>query len=150
MRLFWAGQILVSMKEIPTEFHIISLILLLNFLRRQILGLIHQLHNEQSSSSTVQATDVDGAVIGPGNGTHNYTSFLSYPTNTMDIDGACDTNKQGYTQETKRLKRTPVQDSLIFESELRFITCVLTGCRNAEQCRFAASYRKWLLSIVGH
>lgn len=118
--------------------------------RRQILGLIHQLHNEQSSSSTVQATDVDGAVIGPGNGTHNYTSFLSYPTNTMDIDGACDTNKQGYTQETKRLKRTPVQDSLIFESELRFITCVLTGCRNAEQCRFAASYRKWLLSIVGH
>ncbi|XP_040212715.1 protein prenyltransferase alpha subunit repeat-containing protein 1 [Rana temporaria] len=118
--------------------------------RRQILGLIHQLHNEQSSSSTVQATDVDGAVIGPGNGTHNYTSFLSCPTNTMDIDGACDTNKQGYTQETKRLKRTPVQDSLIFESEIRFITCVLTGCRNAEQCRFAASYRKWLLSIVGH
>ncbi|XP_018411136.1 PREDICTED: protein prenyltransferase alpha subunit repeat-containing protein 1 [Nanorana parkeri] len=118
--------------------------------RRQILGLIHQLHNEQSPSSTGQVTDVDDAVIGPGSGSHNYTSFPGYPINTMDIDGACDKIKQGFTQETKRLKRTPVQDSLIFESELRFISCVLTGCRNAEQCRFAASYRKWLLSILDH
>ncbi|KAM9328976.1 protein prenyltransferase alpha subunit repeat-containing protein 1 [Gastrophryne carolinensis] len=118
--------------------------------RRQVLGLIHELHNEQSSPATVQVTAVDGAAINPGSGPFTCATLPGYFTNTMDIDGVFDLNKQGYKQETKRLKRTPVQDSLIYESELRFISSVLSGCRNAEQCRFAASYRKWLLSLLGH
>ncbi|XP_063769970.1 protein prenyltransferase alpha subunit repeat-containing protein 1 isoform X1 [Pseudophryne corroboree] len=118
--------------------------------RRQILGLVHQLHNEQSHSPTPQVRSVDGAAVGTGNGSHIRNNILGYYTNTMDIDGVCDANKQGYTQETKRLKRAPVQDTLIYESELRFINCVSSSCRNAEQSRFAASYRKWLLSLLGH
>ncbi|XP_068092342.1 protein prenyltransferase alpha subunit repeat-containing protein 1 [Hyperolius riggenbachi] len=118
--------------------------------RRQILGLINQLHNEQSFSATAQVPSLDDAVLTPGSGSHTGPGFLGLPTNTMDVDVICDTNKPRYTQDTKRLKRTPVQDSLIYESELRFISCLLSMCRNTEQCRFAASYRKWLLSLLGH
>ncbi|KAM4808556.1 protein prenyltransferase alpha subunit repeat-containing protein 1 [Rhinophrynus dorsalis] len=115
--------------------------------RRQIFNLVHQLHNEQCHSPTTQATSA-GSSDGTGNSSHS-TSFPNYPTNTMDVDGVNDPNKQGYTQETKRLKRAPVQDSLSFDSELRFISSTLSSCRNAEQTRFATSYRKWLQSLLG-
>lgn len=119
--------------------------------RRHVLGLVHQLHNEQPHMEPSQATCVDTAAVSTGNETqHIHPGFLGYHTNTMDVDGVCDASKQSYTQETKRLKRAPVQDSLIYESELRFISCILSSCRNAEQSRFAASYRKWLLSLRGH
>ncbi|XP_040273024.1 protein prenyltransferase alpha subunit repeat-containing protein 1 [Bufo bufo] len=118
--------------------------------RRHLVGLVHQLHNEQSHVEPSQVTSVDTAAVSTGKEPqHLCTDFLGYHTNTMDVDG-CDTSKQSYTQETKRLKRAPVQDSLIYESELRFISCILSSCRNAEQSRFAASYRKWLLSLLGH
>ncbi|KAM4049471.1 protein prenyltransferase alpha subunit repeat-containing protein 1 [Anomaloglossus baeobatrachus] len=119
--------------------------------RRHVLGLVHQLHNEQSHMEPPQVTSVDTAAVSTGNESRDLcTDFLGYHSNTMDVDGVCDANKQSFTQETKRLKRAPVQDSLIYESELRFIGCILSSCRNAEQSRFAASYRKWLLSLLGH
>ncbi|KAM4707599.1 protein prenyltransferase alpha subunit repeat-containing protein 1 [Discoglossus pictus] len=117
--------------------------------RRQIFGLIHQLHNEQSQSPTQQATIPDTSE-GTGNGLHASTNFLACPINAMDVDGANDPSKQGYTQETKRLKRAPMQDSLSNDSELRFISCILSSCRSPEQSRFAASYRKWLVTLLGH
>ncbi|XP_073526271.1 protein prenyltransferase alpha subunit repeat-containing protein 1 [Phyllobates terribilis] len=119
--------------------------------RRHVLCLIHQLHNEQPHVEPPQVTSVDKAAVSTGNESRDLcTDFLGYHSNTMDVDGVCDANKQSYTQETKRLKRAPVEDSLIYESELRFIGCILSSCRNAEQSRFAASYRKWLLSLLGH
>ncbi|XP_069820368.1 protein prenyltransferase alpha subunit repeat-containing protein 1 [Dendropsophus ebraccatus] len=119
--------------------------------RRHVLGLVHQLHNEQSHVESPQVTSADTATVSTGDESqHLCTDFLGYHTNTMDVDGVCDASKQSYTQETKRLKRAPVQDTLIYESELRFISSILSGCRNAEQSRFAASYRKWLLSLLGH
>ncbi|XP_042636637.1 protein prenyltransferase alpha subunit repeat-containing protein 1 [Orycteropus afer afer] len=62
----------------------------------------------------------------------------------MEVDGLNDSNKQGYSQETKRLKRTPAPDCLGLEMEHRFIDQVLSTCRNVEQARFANAYRKWL------
>lgn len=62
----------------------------------------------------------------------------------MEVDGLSDCSKQGYSQETKRLKRTPAPDSLGLEMEHRFIDQVLSTCRNVEQARFANAYRKWL------
>lgn len=62
----------------------------------------------------------------------------------MEVDGLSDSSKQGYSQETKRLKRTPAPDSLGLEMEHRFIDQVLSTCRNVEQARFANAYRKWL------
>ncbi|MEE6459308.1 hypothetical protein FKM82_000594 [Ascaphus truei] len=118
--------------------------------RRQIFNLEHHLHSEQSRLATRQATHLDSG-DGSGNISHSSTSFVGLHTNTMDVDGVNDPNKQGYyTQETKRLKRAPLPDSLRYESELRFIDGVLSSCRSVEQTRFAAAYRKWLLSLLGH
>ncbi|XP_008585755.1 PREDICTED: protein prenyltransferase alpha subunit repeat-containing protein 1 [Galeopterus variegatus] len=65
----------------------------------------------------------------------------------MEVDGLNDSSKQGYSQETKRLKRTPAPDSLGLEMEHRFIDQVLSTCRNIEQARFANAYRKWLVTL---
>ncbi|XP_017728548.1 protein prenyltransferase alpha subunit repeat-containing protein 1 isoform X3 [Rhinopithecus roxellana] len=65
----------------------------------------------------------------------------------MEVDGLNDSSKQGYSQETKRLKRTPASDSLGLEMEHRFIDQVLSTCRNVEQARFASAYRKWLVTL---
>uniref|UniRef100_A0A8D2DPI1 Protein prenyltransferase alpha subunit repeat containing 1 n=1 Tax=Sciurus vulgaris TaxID=55149 RepID=A0A8D2DPI1_SCIVU len=65
----------------------------------------------------------------------------------MEIDGLNDSSKQGYSQETKRLKRTPASDSLGLEMEHRFIDQVLSTCRNIEQARYAKAYRKWLVTL---
>ncbi|XP_056379032.1 protein prenyltransferase alpha subunit repeat-containing protein 1 [Hyla sarda] len=119
--------------------------------RRHVLTLLHQLHNKEPHMEPPQVPSVDTAAGSAGNECqHLCTDFLGFHTNTMDVDRVCDTSKQSYTQETKRLKRAPAQDSLIYKSELRFISCILSSCRNAEQSRFAASYRKWLQSLLGH
>ncbi|CAO2585004.1 Protein prenyltransferase alpha subunit repeat-containing protein 1 [Lemmus lemmus] len=65
----------------------------------------------------------------------------------MEVDGLNDSSKQGYSQETKRLKRTPAPDSLGLEMEHRFIDQVLSTCRNVEQARYANAYRKWLVTL---
>ncbi|KGL73550.1 Protein prenyltransferase alpha subunit repeat-containing protein 1, partial [Tinamus guttatus] len=71
-------------------------------------------------------------------------------TQAMDVDGLNESSsKQGYTQETKRLKRAPVQDSLGPEMEYRFIDKILSTCRDVEQVRFATAYRKWLVTFLG-
>ncbi|XP_053322535.1 protein prenyltransferase alpha subunit repeat-containing protein 1 [Spea bombifrons] len=114
--------------------------------RRQIFGLIHQLHNEQSHSVPSQVIRVDSG-DGTGNSSQISSGFLEPPANTMDVDGVTDSSKHSYTQETKRLKRAPFQDAINYDSELRFISGVLSSCRNAAQSRFAASYKKWLLSL---
>ncbi|NWU85467.1 PTAR1 protein, partial [Onychorhynchus coronatus] len=68
----------------------------------------------------------------------------------MDVDGLNESSsKQGYTQETKRLKRAPVQDSLGPEMEYQFIDKVLSTCRDVDQARFATAYRKWLVTFLG-
>ncbi|NWI15246.1 PTAR1 protein, partial [Crypturellus soui] len=74
----------------------------------------------------------------------------SHMTQAMDVDGLNESSsKQGYTQETKRLKRAPVQDSLGPEMEYRFIDKVLSTCRDMEQVRFATAYQKWLVTFLG-
>jgi protein prenyltransferase alpha subunit repeat containing protein 1 len=65
----------------------------------------------------------------------------------MEVDGLNDSSKQGYSQETKRLKRTPASDSLGLEMEHRFIDQVLSTCRDVEQARYANAYRKWLVTL---
>uniref|UniRef100_A0A8C4J814 Protein prenyltransferase alpha subunit repeat containing 1 n=1 Tax=Dromaius novaehollandiae TaxID=8790 RepID=A0A8C4J814_DRONO len=74
----------------------------------------------------------------------------SHMAQAMDVDGLNESSsKQGYTQETKRLKRAPVQDTLGPEMEYRFIDKVLSTCRDVEQVRFATAYRKWLVTFLG-
>ncbi|KFP29972.1 Protein prenyltransferase alpha subunit repeat-containing protein 1, partial [Colius striatus] len=68
----------------------------------------------------------------------------------MDVDGLNESSsKQGYAQETKRLKRAPMQDSIGPEREYRFIDEVLSTCKDVEQARFATAYRKWLITFLG-
>ncbi|KAL4623155.1 protein prenyltransferase alpha subunit repeat-containing protein 1 [Arapaima gigas] len=75
---------------------------------------------------------------------------LNQSVQAMDIDLASDGIRQsGYTQDTKRLKRGPIQACPGLPSEHSFVTKVLHGCRNTEQGRFAAAYRKWLDSVIG-
>uniref|UniRef100_A0A8D0DQ70 Protein prenyltransferase alpha subunit repeat containing 1 n=1 Tax=Salvator merianae TaxID=96440 RepID=A0A8D0DQ70_SALMN len=74
---------------------------------------------------------------------------LSHVTQAMDVDGLIESNKQSYTQETKRLKRAPMQDTMNLEEEYRFIDDILSMCRNVQQVRFAGAYRKWLVSFLG-
>lgn len=82
------------------------------------------------------------------NNSHPSLAF-GHATQAMDIDGLIESNRQGYTQETKRLKRAPAQDSVSLEVECRFIDQVLSTCRDVEQARFAGAYRKWLVSFLG-
>ncbi|XP_067886680.1 protein prenyltransferase alpha subunit repeat-containing protein 1 [Heterodontus francisci] len=72
-----------------------------------------------------------------------------YSSQGMDVDGLADTAKQGYTQETKRLKRGPSLDLHSLLEEHRFIDAILAGCTNSEQARFAVAYRKWLDTVIG-
>ncbi|NXJ43161.1 PTAR1 protein, partial [Ciconia maguari] len=81
------------------------------------------------------------------NNSHHSPAHLAQ---AMDVDGLNESSsKQGYTQETKRLKRAPMQDSLGPEMEYRFIDKVLSTCRDADQARFATAYRKWLVTFLG-
>ncbi|KFZ56636.1 Protein prenyltransferase alpha subunit repeat-containing protein 1, partial [Podiceps cristatus] len=80
----------------------------------------------------------------------HHSSVRSHNAQAMDVDGLNESSgKQGYTQETKRLKRAPMQDSLGSEVEYRFIDKVLSTCRDADQARFATAYKKWLVTFLG-
>ncbi|NWT74488.1 PTAR1 protein, partial [Prunella himalayana] len=84
----------------------------------------------------------------PNNSHHSPAT--SHMAQAMDVDGLNESSsKQGYTQETKRLKRAPVQDSLGPEMEYRFVDKVLSTCRDVDQARFATAYRKWLVTFLG-
>ncbi|KAI5763815.1 PTAR1 [Gulo gulo luscus] len=77
----------------------------------------------------------------------HHLSAGPHMSQAMEVDGLNDCSKQGYSQETKRLKRTPAPDSRGLEMEHRFIDQVLSTCRNVEQARFANAYRKWLVTL---
>ncbi|KFO88216.1 Protein prenyltransferase alpha subunit repeat-containing protein 1, partial [Buceros rhinoceros silvestris] len=80
----------------------------------------------------------------------HHSPATSHTEQAMDIDGLNESSsKQGYTQETKRLKRAPMLDSFGPEMEYRFIDKVLSTCRDADQARFATAYRKWLVTFLG-
>ncbi|NXY74115.1 PTAR1 protein, partial [Glareola pratincola] len=71
----------------------------------------------------------------------------SHMAQAMDVDGLNESSsKQGYTQESKRLKRAPMQDSLGPEMD---IDKVLPTCRDVDQARFATAYRKWFVTFLG-
>lgn len=79
-----------------------------------------------------------------------HSSATSHMAQDMDVDGLNESSsKQGYTQEIKRLKRAPVQDSLGPEMEYRFVDKVLSTCKDVDQARFATAYRKWLVTFLG-
>lgn len=106
----------------------------------------HHLKNKVSPPSfwSAAADNSDGTLnsVSPG------VAFV-HVTQSMDVDSVIEFNKQGYTQETKRLKRAPMQDFVSLEVECRFIDQVLSACRDLEQARFAGAYRKWLVSFLG-
>ncbi|NWT04370.1 PTAR1 protein, partial [Mionectes macconnelli] len=80
----------------------------------------------------------------------HHSPATSHMAQAMDVDGLNESSsKQGYTQETKRLKRAPMQDSLGPEMEYQFIDKVLSTCRDVDQARFATAYRKWLVTFLG-
>ncbi|NXO26043.1 PTAR1 protein, partial [Cisticola juncidis] len=80
----------------------------------------------------------------------HHSPATSHMAQAMDVDGLNESSsKQGYTQETKRLKRAPVQDSLGPEMEYQFVDKVLSTCRDVDQARFATAYRKWLVTFLG-
>ncbi|NXQ47620.1 PTAR1 protein, partial [Catharus fuscescens] len=80
----------------------------------------------------------------------HHSPAISHMAQAMDVDGLNESSsKQGYIQETKRLKRAPVQDSLGPEMEYRFVDKVLSTCRDVDQARFATAYRKWLVTFLG-
>ncbi|NXL79458.1 PTAR1 protein, partial [Leptocoma aspasia] len=80
----------------------------------------------------------------------HHSPATSHMAQAMDVDGLNESSsKQGYTQETKRLKRAPVQDSVGPEMEYRFVDKVLSTCRDVDQARFATAYRKWLVTFLG-
>ncbi|NXP71273.1 PTAR1 protein, partial [Ramphastos sulfuratus] len=79
----------------------------------------------------------------------HHSPATSHMAQAMDVDGLNESSaKQGYTQEKKRLKRAPMQDSLGLELEYKFIDNVLSTCRDVDQVRFATAYRKWLVTFL--
>nr|XP_008101507.1 PREDICTED: protein prenyltransferase alpha subunit repeat-containing protein 1 [Anolis carolinensis] len=115
--------------------------------RRHVFWLQHHLKNKFPLPSlwSTSADSRDGTL----NNLHPDGALGCHVTQDMDVDGLIEANKQSYTQETKRLKRAPMQDFVTLESEYRFIDHILATCREVEQARFASSYRKWLVSFLG-
>ncbi|XP_074993316.1 protein prenyltransferase alpha subunit repeat-containing protein 1 isoform X5 [Calonectris borealis] len=115
--------------------------------RRRVFYLQHHLSNKiPLLSAVVSSVDSSDETL---NNSHN-SPATSHMAQAMDVDGLNESSsKQGYTQETKRLKRAPMQDSLGPEMEYRFIDKVLSTCRDADQARFATAYRKWLVTFLG-
>lgn len=112
--------------------------------RRHVFYLQHHLNGRLPPNLThLSPADCPGGAL---------NDSLQIPTSpqlsqAMEVDGLSDSSKQGYSQETKRLKRTPAPDSLGLEMEHRFIDQVLSTCRNVEQVRYANAYRKWLVTL---
>ncbi|XP_053910125.1 protein prenyltransferase alpha subunit repeat-containing protein 1 isoform X2 [Cuculus canorus] len=115
---------------------------------RRVFYLQHHLSNKLPiPTAVVSSVDSSDETL---NDSHN-NSATSHMAQAMDVDGLNESSsKQGYTQETKRLKRAPMQDSLGPEVEYQFIDKVLSTCRDADQARFATAYRKWLVTFLGH
>ncbi|KAM6469893.1 protein prenyltransferase alpha subunit repeat-containing protein 1 isoform 2-T2 [Liasis olivaceus] len=114
--------------------------------RRHVFYLQHRLKKKCPLPSIWSSTsnNSDGTV----NNSHpNVTA--GHATQAMDVDSLTECNKQGYSQETKRLKRAPMQDYINVEEEYKFIDHILSTCREADQARFAGSYKKWLVSFLG-
>ncbi|XP_063176036.1 protein prenyltransferase alpha subunit repeat-containing protein 1 [Chroicocephalus ridibundus] len=111
--------------------------------RRRVFYLQHHLSNKiPLLSAVVSSVDSSDETL---NNSH-HSSATSHMAQAMDVDGLNESSsKQGYTQETKRLKRAPMQDSLGPEMEYQFIDKVLSTCRDADQARFATAYRKCMM-----
>ncbi|ETE61719.1 prenyltransferase alpha subunit repeat-containing protein 1-B, partial [Ophiophagus hannah] len=97
--------------------------------RRQVFYLQHHLKkcpvpNIWSSTSN----NSDGTV----NNSHPHVT-TGHTTQDMDVDSLTECNKQGYSQETKRLKRAPMQDCINVEEEYKFIDHVLSTCKEEDQ-----------------
>ncbi|XP_038625404.1 protein prenyltransferase alpha subunit repeat-containing protein 1 isoform X1 [Tachyglossus aculeatus] len=112
--------------------------------RRHVFYIRHHFHGKLSQSAA-RLSPVDHS-DGTLNDSHLSPSD-SHMTQAMDVDGLNDSSKQGYSQETKRLKRTPAPDCLGLDVERRFVEHVLSTCRNVEQARFANAYKKWLVTL---
>ncbi|KAM6391585.1 protein prenyltransferase alpha subunit repeat-containing protein 1 [Rhynochetos jubatus] len=115
--------------------------------RRRVFYLQHHLSNKLPLLSAVVSSldSIDETL----NDSH-HSPATSHVAQAMDVDGLNESSsKQGYTQETKRLKRAPMQDCLGPEMEYQFIDKVLSTCRDADQARFATAYRKWLVTFLG-
>ncbi|XP_030323615.1 protein prenyltransferase alpha subunit repeat-containing protein 1 isoform X2 [Calypte anna] len=114
--------------------------------RRRVFYLQHHLSNRLPLLSVV-IPSVDSSDEIQNNS--HCSPATSHMAQAMDVDGLNESSsKQGYTQETKRLKRAPMQDSLGLEMEFQFIDKVLSTCRDADQARFATAYRKWLVTFL--
>nr|XP_006004275.1 PREDICTED: protein prenyltransferase alpha subunit repeat-containing protein 1 [Latimeria chalumnae] len=114
--------------------------------RRHVFYLWHCWNNKHHCAS-VQLQSInssDGTLNNLQAGTAG-----SHLTQAMEVDGTVDLSKQAYTQETKRLKRGPQQQTHGLAAEHRFIDNILTGYRDAEQARFATAYKKWLDTVIG-
>jgi len=108
--------------------------------RRHVFYLQHHLSGRFPHSVTqLSPVDSPGGTLSDAAGPH--------VSQAMEVDGLSDCSRRGYSQETKRLKRTPAADSRGLEMEHRFIDQVLSTCRNVEQARFANAYRKWLVTL---
>ncbi|XP_010082818.1 PREDICTED: protein prenyltransferase alpha subunit repeat-containing protein 1, partial [Pterocles gutturalis] len=113
--------------------------------RRRVFYLQHHLRNKLLSAVVSSADSSDETL---SNSHHSLAT--SHMAQAMDVEGLNESSsKQGYTQETKRLKRAPMQDPLGPEMEYRFIDKVLSTCRDADQARFATAYSKWLVTFLG-
>uniref|UniRef100_A0A8D0L580 Uncharacterized protein n=1 Tax=Sphenodon punctatus TaxID=8508 RepID=A0A8D0L580_SPHPU len=84
--------------------------------RRHVFYLQHHLNNKLPLPNVwLIAADSSDETL---NNSHPHPSAeVGHVTQAMDVDGLIDSNKQGYTQETKRLKRAPIQDSISLEME---------------------------------
>ncbi|XP_035235543.1 protein prenyltransferase alpha subunit repeat-containing protein 1 [Anguilla anguilla] len=92
----------------------------------------------EGGAKSAQAMDVDGPSSGGGAGARGVG---------VGVGGA---GAGGYTQDSKRLKRGPLQPGPpALHSEYSFVAKTLSGCRSPEQGRFATAYRKWLDSVIG-
>ncbi|XP_030049712.1 protein prenyltransferase alpha subunit repeat-containing protein 1 [Microcaecilia unicolor] len=112
--------------------------------RRRVFCLLHQFSTECLQAAS-QPTPGDHDRARTLNG-----SYAGGPTaQAMDVDSVTDSSRQLYTQEIKRLKRGPEQDSPGLGAEHRFTDGILSACRNPEQARFASAYRKWLVTFLG-
>ncbi|XP_068032763.1 protein prenyltransferase alpha subunit repeat-containing protein 1 isoform X1 [Anomalospiza imberbis] len=114
--------------------------------RRCVFYLQQHLSNKLPLVSTAVSVDSSDESL---NNSH-HSPATGHMAQAMDVDGLNESSsKQGYTQETKRLKRAPVQDPLGPEMEYRFVDKVLSTCRDVDQARFATAYRKWLVTFLG-
>ncbi|XP_051499100.1 protein prenyltransferase alpha subunit repeat-containing protein 1 isoform X2 [Apus apus] len=113
--------------------------------RRRVFYLQHHLSNKLPLlSAVIPSVDSSDETLNS-----HHSPATGHMTQAMDVDGLNESSsKQGYTQETKRLKRAPMQDSLGPEVEYRFIDKVISTCRDPDQARFATAYRKWLVTFL--